>query len=191
MTVQHEGVVATLNVFYHCIGAVALGQVGAGGTRVGAVEAQAMGPAIVHGNTIIGGDGRGWSRLDGWCDQRQWFGSGEHGGVSAVEVGFAGCEFVEVFLIFGCEVCDKFGNGFVDCRAICHKSQVNMKTPVDSSRRSVRSMRATSTMGLPPTAAMHWTSRRHSQRDSMGLLGVHRVTMLAQLVSNSAQVMVP
>ncbi len=65
MAVGHDGVVATLHVFDCCIGAVAIGQIGTSGACVGTVESQAMGPAIVHGEPIIGGDGGGWYRFAG------------------------------------------------------------------------------------------------------------------------------
>jgi len=60
MAVGHDGVVAALHVFDCCIGAVAIGQVGTSGACLGTVESQAVGPAIVHGESIIGGDGGWW-----------------------------------------------------------------------------------------------------------------------------------
>ncbi len=71
-------------------------------------------------------------------------------------------------------------------RCTCQKLHAMVKTPVDLSRMIVRLIRATLTMGSPPMAAMHWTSQSHSQRDSMGSVGDHRVAMLAQLASSSS-----
>jgi len=111
--VRHDGVVAALNVFDCCIGAVALSWVGAGGTHVGAVEAQAVGPTIVlHGNAIVGGDGRSWNRLDGQCNRWWQFGSSSGDSVGTVKATLTGCELVEAFLVFGSEICNKFVDGF-------------------------------------------------------------------------------
>ncbi len=59
------------------------------------------------------------------------------------------------------------------------------KMPVDSSMMVVKSMRAASESGLPPAAAMHWTSRRQFQRSSMGSVIDQMVAMLVQLISRS------
>jgi len=64
------------------------------------------------------------------------------------------------------------------------------KMPVDSNMMMVKSMRAASESGLPPAAAMHWTSRRQFQRSSMGSVSDQMVAMLARLVSRSNRVMV-
>jgi len=106
MVVGHDGVVATLHVFDCCIGAVAIGRIRTSGTCVRTVETQAVGPAIVHGEPIIGCDGGGWYRLARHC--RWWclFGSGARGSSSGVENIWANHEFAEVFFVFGSEVSD-------------------------------------------------------------------------------------
>jgi len=83
---------------------------------MGVVEAQAMGPTVIHGRAIVGGDGSGWSQLDRQGSHWWQFGSGNCGSIGTVKTGLAGCEFVEVFLIFSGEVGDKFKNGFVGFR---------------------------------------------------------------------------
>ncbi len=104
--IQHDGVVAALHVFYGCIEAVAIGRVGTSGACVGTVEPQAVGPAVVHGESIIGGDGGGWYWWAGRFRQHWWFSGGACDSSSGVENIGAGREFVEVFFVFGGEVRD-------------------------------------------------------------------------------------
>ncbi len=64
------------------------------------------------------------------------------------------------------------------------------KTPVDLSMINVKSMRAASESGLPPAAAMRWTSQRRFQRSLMGSVIDQMVAMLVRLISRSDRVMV-
>ncbi len=73
-----------------------------------------MGPTVVHGNAIVGGDGSGRSRQTtrGRCSG-QFAGSGNNGSISTVKHTLTGGEFAEVLFVFGSEIGDKFGDGFV------------------------------------------------------------------------------
>jgi len=72
-----------------------------------------MGPTVIHGKAIVGGDGSGWSQLDRWDSCQQQFGSSNCGSIGTVKTSLTGHEFVEAFLIFGSEVSNEFTNGFV------------------------------------------------------------------------------
>jgi len=98
VAIQHDGIIAALHVFDHGIKAVTIGQIGTDGTCVGAIDAQAVGPTVIHGKAIIGGDGSGWSQLDRRGSCWQQFGSGNCGGIGAVKTSLTGHEFVEEFL---------------------------------------------------------------------------------------------
>jgi len=80
---------------------------------VGAVEAKAMGPTIIHVEAVIGGDGTRECRWDGWGGQLRQFGYRDGGSIGTEETNLASHEFVEMFLVFGSKVCYKFANGFV------------------------------------------------------------------------------
>jgi len=106
VSIRHDVVVAALHVFDGCIGAMAIGQVGTSGACVGTVEPQAMGPAVVHGESIIGGDGGGWYWWAWWFRLCERLSGGVHDSSSSVENIGAGHEFAEAFFVFGGEVSD-------------------------------------------------------------------------------------
>jgi len=76
-----------------------------------AVEPEAMCPAVVQGDTVIGGDNGRWNRLTRHCGR--FVGSGSGGSVGTVKTTLTGHELVEAFLVFGSEICNKFTNSFV------------------------------------------------------------------------------
>jgi len=57
--------------------------------------------------------------------------------------------------------------------------QAKVKMPVDLNKMVVKSMIVASESGSLPAAAMRWTSRRRSQRISMGSAVDQMVAMLA------------
>jgi len=73
-------------------------------------------------------------------------------------------------------------------RQVLH-AVVNM--PVVLNIMNVTSLMALSVRGSPLVTEMHWISRSHSHKFSMGSSGVQMVAMLAQLFSNLVHVMGP
>ncbi len=73
---------------------------------------------------------------------------------------------------------------------ICQVSHAMVKTLVFLNMVKVRSFKAVSDRGSLPATERSWISSRCSQRISIGASGVQIVTMLVQLHSSFARVMV-
>jgi len=95
--------------------------VGACGTGMVFVEAEAMGPTIKHGSTVIGGNRMCGCRVYGRTKRSRflrWFWIWSVCGISTVVTVSAGGDwFAEAFFVFGCEKFAKLNVGLVGSRA--------------------------------------------------------------------------
>jgi len=115
VAIVHDGVVATLHIFYHCCGLVPFGQVGTSATGVIAIESKAMCPAVIHVEAIVGYDRTCSCRDIGecsghWRGMRHLLVIGQSLNVcciGAMKSCLACGELVQAFFVFGGEVLPK------------------------------------------------------------------------------------
>jgi len=130
--VGHDGAVAALEVFDGGVEAMTFHGVGARGTGMVFVEAEAMGPTIKHGSTIIGGNRICGCRVHGrakkrrclgrfWVCRRRCLGRfwvwSVCGISTVVTVSASGDWFTEAFFVFCCEEFAELDVGLVGGRA--------------------------------------------------------------------------
>ncbi len=119
--IGHDGTVAALQVFDGGHEAMTFCRVGARGTGMVFVESEAMGPTVIHGDAIIGGNRMCGCGEHGRADRSEFlrrFGRGHGCGISTVVTDSTGGDgFAEAFFVFGCEKLAKLDVGLIGGRA--------------------------------------------------------------------------